>query len=106
MATNDNTGADAPTKPISELTDQELEQEFLKGFKNVIPANREAAKAIVLGMDASDRNNLSRDASRCLLSQRLVQQLEAMSPEELKEAKDFIWEFGSKLISEKEVGDE
>ncbi len=51
------------TKPIFELTDSELEQEFL---------------------------NL----------------LEAMSPEEFKKAKAFIWEFGSKLISEKEVGDE
>ncbi len=52
-----------PTKPVSELTDSELEQEFLK-------------------------------------------LLEAMSPEEFKEAKDFIWEFGSKLVDEKEVGDE
>ena len=34
--------------------------------------------------------------------QGLVKQLEAMSPEEFKKAKAFIWEFGSKLISEKE----
>jgi len=60
---NSTTGADAPTKPIFELTDSELEQEFLK-------------------------------------------LLEGMSPEEFKKAKDFIWEFGSKLISEKEVDDE
>ena len=45
----------------------------------------------------------AKEAPRSELNQMLVKQLEAMSPEEFKEAKDFIWErYGSQLVDEKE----
>ena len=44
MATSDDTGADAPTKPISELTDSELDQEFLELLEAMSPEELKEAK--------------------------------------------------------------
>ena len=42
-----------PTKPVSELTDSELEQEFLELFEQLDPTGKEAITT-VLGVEVGD----------------------------------------------------
>ena len=46
------------SKPMSELTDSELEQEFLEALENLDPDNREIATALLLAMGAGDEKEV------------------------------------------------